>query len=94
MRRVVFIFCWLSFISLFFACSRKPSDDVIARDIETKVSADPETQDSQVAAESKQGNVKWARAGTNREYRKSSLRFSASFLRMRRKRQRGIRWVV
>ena len=58
MRRVVFIFCWLSFISLFFACSRKPSDDVIARDIQTKVSADPETQDSQVAAESKQGNVK------------------------------------
>jgi hypothetical protein len=58
MRRVVFVFWCLSFVSLFFACSRKPSDDVIARDIESKISADPETQDSQVAAESKQGNVK------------------------------------
>src|SRR5580704_17255358 len=58
MLRVVFVFCCLFLISLLFACSRKPNDDVIARDIETKVSADPETQDSQVAAESKQGNVK------------------------------------
>lgn len=58
MRRVVLVFCCFSFISLFFACSRKPSDDVIAKDIEAKVSADPETQDSQVAVESKQGNVK------------------------------------
>jgi hypothetical protein len=58
MLRRVFILCCLSFISSFFACSRKPSDDVIGRDIETKVSADPETQDSQVAVESKQGNVK------------------------------------
>jgi len=58
MLRVVFVFCCLSFISLFFACSRKPNDDVIGRDIETKVSADPQTQDSQIAVESKQGNVK------------------------------------
>jgi hypothetical protein len=58
MPRVVSVFCCLSFISLFFACSRKPNDDVIGRDIETKVSADPQTQDSQIAVESKQGNVK------------------------------------
>jgi hypothetical protein len=57
LRVVFFVFC-LSFISLFFACSRKPNDDVIGRDIETKVSADPQTQDSQVAVESKQGKVK------------------------------------
>ena len=58
MLRVVFLFCCLSFISLFVACSRKPSDDVIGRDIETKVSADPEAKDSQVAVESNRGNVK------------------------------------
>jgi len=58
LRLVLIIFC-LFFISLFFACSRKPNDDdVIGRDIETKVSADPQTQDSQVAVESKQGKVK------------------------------------
>jgi hypothetical protein len=43
---------------LFFACSRKPNDDVIGRDIETTVSADPQTQDSQIAVESKEGKVK------------------------------------
>jgi hypothetical protein len=58
MLRVLFILCCLSFISLLIACSRKPNDDVIGRDIETKVSADPQTKDSQVAVESKQGKVK------------------------------------
>src|SRR5579864_2384170 len=58
MLRVVSIFCCLSLVSFFVACSRKPNDDVIGRDIETKVSADPQTQDSQVAVESKQGKVK------------------------------------
>ena len=39
------------------ACSRKPSDDVIAKDIQTKVAANPETKDSEVTVAAKDGKV-------------------------------------
>jgi len=58
MLRAISIFCCLFLINVLVACSRKPNDDVIGRDIETTVSADPQTQDSQIAVESKQGKVK------------------------------------
>jgi osmotically-inducible protein OsmY len=58
MRKLVLFFCWLSLLGLLIGCARKANDATIQKDIETKVSADPETQDSQVAIESKQGNVK------------------------------------
>lgn len=58
MQKTVLLFFCLSLMGLSLACSRKPSDDDIGRDIETKVSTDPETKDSQVAVESKQGKVK------------------------------------
>lgn len=47
----------LLLLFLLFACANKPSDDTIAKDIENKVSADPQTQGSQVAVESKEGKV-------------------------------------
>jgi BON domain len=47
----------LLLLFLLFACARKPSDDTISKDIENKVSADPQTESPQVAVESKQGKV-------------------------------------
>ena len=38
-------------------CSSRPSDQIIAKDIQSKVAADPETKDSSVAVAAKQGNV-------------------------------------
>jgi len=39
------------------ACSRRPSDDAIAKDIQDKVAADPDTRDSQVSVAAKDGKV-------------------------------------
>ncbi len=39
------------------ACSRHPSDETIARDIQTKVAADPQTKDSNVLVEAKEGKI-------------------------------------
>lgn len=47
----------LLLLLLLLACARKPNDDTISKDIESRVSADPQTQDSQVAVESNKGNV-------------------------------------
>jgi|SRR5215469_2876942 len=38
-------------------CSRRPSDDAIAKDIQSKVAADPATRDSQVNVAAKDGKV-------------------------------------
>ena len=40
------------------ACSKKPSDDTMVKDIEDKVAADPDTKDSQVNVAATQGKVK------------------------------------
>ena len=48
----------LVLITMLFGCSRKASDEVIEKDIESKISSHPETQGSQVAVKSSRGNVK------------------------------------
>ena len=44
-------------LGLSIACSKHPSDDAIAKDIQDKVAADPETKDSQVSVAAKNGKV-------------------------------------
>jgi len=44
-------------LGLSIACSKKPSDDTIAKDIQDKVAADPDTKDSQVIVAAKSGKV-------------------------------------
>src|SRR5580692_9767538 len=52
-------------LALSIACSKKPSgeaeskpsDDAITRDLETRIAADPDTRDSQVAVAAKEGKV-------------------------------------
>jgi BON domain len=44
-------------LGLTIACSRHPSDEAIAKDIQNKVSADPDTKDSQVTVAAKDGKV-------------------------------------
>jgi hypothetical protein len=44
-------------MGLSLGCSRHPSDDTVAKDIQSKVAADPETKDSQVNVEAKEGKV-------------------------------------
>ncbi len=57
MRKFTPLFLLLLVIGLSFACAKKPGDDTISKDIEQKVSADPQTQGAQVAVESKKGKV-------------------------------------
>jgi hypothetical protein len=49
------LLCLLMGFSL--GCSRHPSDDEIAKDIQSKVATDPETKDSPLEVEAKQGKV-------------------------------------
>jgi BON domain len=44
-------------VGLSIACSRHPNDDTIAKDIQQKVAADPDTKDSQVSVAAKEGKV-------------------------------------
>jgi hypothetical protein len=44
-------------LGLSIACSKKPSDDTIAKDIQTKIAADPDTKDSQVNVAAKDAKV-------------------------------------
>lgn len=44
-------------IGFSMACSKRPSDDAIARDVQEKVTADPDTKDSQVNVTAKDGKV-------------------------------------
>jgi hypothetical protein len=44
-------------MAVFTGCSRHPSDDQIAKDIQDKAAADPETKPSQVKVEAKKGKV-------------------------------------
>lgn len=39
------------------ACSKRPSDDVIAKDVQTKVATDPDTKDSDITVSAKDGKV-------------------------------------
>jgi hypothetical protein len=44
-------------LGLSVACSKKPSDDDIAKDIQSKIAADPDTKDSQVSVAAKDAKV-------------------------------------
>jgi hypothetical protein len=44
-------------LGLSIACSKRPNDDAIAKDIQTKVAADPDTKDSDVTVAAKDGKV-------------------------------------
>ena len=44
-------------LGLSIACSKHPSDDTMAKDIQDKVAADPDTKDSQVSVAAKNGKV-------------------------------------
>ena len=44
-------------LGLSIACSKKPSDDDIAKDIQNKIAADPDTKDSQVNVTAKDAKV-------------------------------------
>jgi hypothetical protein len=56
MRRLTLLIL-LALFSFSIACSRKPSDEAITQDIEKKVSADPQAQQSQVTVKAKEGKV-------------------------------------
>jgi BON domain len=47
----------IALIGLSIACSKKPSDDDIAKDIQNKIAADPDTRDSQVSVAVKDTKV-------------------------------------
>jgi hypothetical protein len=44
-------------LGLSIACSKKPSDDDMAKDIQNKIAADPDTKDSQVSVAAKDAKV-------------------------------------
>lgn len=52
-------------LGLLMACSKHPSDDTIAKDIQDKAAVDPDTKDSQINVAAKNGKVTLSgRAGT------------------------------
>lgn len=57
MRRLTTVLCLLALAGALTACKSKPNDEAIAKEIQTSVSADPVTQDSQIAVESNEGKV-------------------------------------
>jgi osmotically-inducible protein OsmY len=44
-------------IGLSMACSKRPSDDGIAKDVQDKVAGDPDTKDCEVNVAAKDGKV-------------------------------------
>ncbi len=57
MRRLTNVLCLLAVAGFLTACHSKPNDEVIAKDIQSKIASDPATQDSQVAVDSQEGKV-------------------------------------
>ncbi len=57
MRKLAIILSLLALIALLIGCSKKPNDDTITKDIQSKVAANPMTQDSPVIVQSKEGKV-------------------------------------
>ena len=57
MRRFTTILLSLAFAGAMTGCQSKPDDRAITEHIQSKIAADPVTQDSQVSVESHQGNV-------------------------------------
>src|SRR5215467_12645473 len=60
MRNLRFASTSIAFLSLMtmqLACSHRPSDDTITKDIQAKIAADPDTKDSQVNVATQDGKV-------------------------------------
>src|SRR5215831_19999328 len=57
MRRVTTVISLLLLTGVLIACHSKPTDESIAKDLQSKMAADPTTQDSQLTAESDHGKV-------------------------------------
>jgi BON domain len=56
-RLTISIVLLTALLGLSIACSKKPSDDTIAKDIQNKIAADPDTKDSQVNVAAKDAKV-------------------------------------
>jgi len=56
LRKMTIVFASVA-LGLAIGCSKKPDDAQITKDIQNKVSADPDTKDSQVTVASKDGKV-------------------------------------
>jgi hypothetical protein len=58
MPKPVLAFALLTtFLALSLGCSRKPDDETVAKDIQQKLAADPDTKDANVTVASKNGQV-------------------------------------
>ena len=57
MRKVTTVISLLVFTGVLIACHSKPTDESITKDIQTKIAADPTTQDSEFVVQSDQGKV-------------------------------------
>jgi hypothetical protein len=56
-KQTISIVLLTALLGLSIACSKKPSDDDIAKDIQNKIAADPDTKDSQVSVAAKDAKV-------------------------------------
>jgi BON domain len=56
-RRILALITLALLFGFTLGCSKKPNDDAIAKDIQDKAAADPDTKDSQVAVAAKEGKV-------------------------------------
>jgi hypothetical protein len=52
------------FLGLGTACSRRPSDETIAKDIQTKAAADPDTRDSEISVAAKESALSFTLSTT------------------------------
>ena len=56
-HKQVVLIALVTLVGFLIACSRHPSDETIAQDIQTKVAADPETKDSDVHVAAIEGRI-------------------------------------
>ena len=54
-----------TFLALSLGCSRKPDDETVAKDIQQKLAADPDTKDANITVASKNGQVTLNGQATN-----------------------------
>jgi hypothetical protein len=57
MRRLASVLFVFVLVGILSSCSRKPSDETVAKEIQTKIAANPTTQDSQVVVDAREGKI-------------------------------------
>ena len=57
LRNAVISIVLTMLVGLSIACSRRPNDETIVKDIQNKAATDPDTKDSQVSVAAKDGKV-------------------------------------